>query len=87
MLNDGTSKDKNPEVAMCAHFLEASPQVPPSHAKVEKLVSDKPSFDEECAPNIELEPLPSSLRYEFLGSNSIYPVSYTHLTLPTKRIV
>nr|GMC66606.1 uncharacterized protein LOC109158994 [Ipomoea batatas] len=31
-------------------------------------------FEEEQAPKVELKPLPSSLRYVFLGSNSTYPV-------------
>ncbi|XP_031096950.1 uncharacterized protein LOC116001201 [Ipomoea triloba] len=31
-------------------------------------------FEEEQAPKVELKPLPSSLRYAFLGSNSTYPV-------------
>jgi len=30
MLNDSTTKDENPEIAMCAQYLEASPQVLPS---------------------------------------------------------
>ena len=32
------------------------------------------SIDEECAPEVELKALPSSLRYEFLGPNSTFPV-------------
>ena len=43
--------------------------------KVEALVTDDmPSFDEERAPKVELKPLPSSLRNEFLGPNSTYPM-------------
>ena len=30
MLNDSITKDKNPEVAICTQYLEASPQVPSS---------------------------------------------------------
>jgi len=75
MLNDSTTKDENPKVAMCAQLLEASPPIPPSLAKVEPLkVENKPSSDEEQALEVELKPLPSSLRYEFLGPNSTYPV-------------
>ena len=37
-------------------------------------VEEEPLTDEEQAPKAELEPLPSSLRYEFLGPNSTYPV-------------
>ena len=44
-------------------------------AKAETLVSDaKPSSDEERAPKVELKPLPSSLRNEFLEPNSTYLV-------------
>ena len=32
----------------------------------------EPSFDEKQAPEIKLKHLPSSLRYEFLGPNSMY---------------
>jgi len=53
--------------------LEASPPIPPFLAKVEPLkVENKPSSDEAQAPEVELKPLPSSLRYEFLGPNSKY---------------
>jgi len=75
MLHDGTSKDENFDAAMCAHFLEASPQILPSLARVEDLMSDDKSlFDKERAPKVELKPIPSSLRYKFLGPNSKYPV-------------
>jgi len=59
---------------MFAHFLGASSHVPPPLAKVAKLACDKPSFDEEHAFKAELKPLPSSLRYEFLGPSSTYLV-------------
>jgi len=66
---------KNPEVAVCAQYLEASPQVPPYQAKVKILkIEEEPSSDEEHTPKVELKPLPSSLRYEFLESNSKYPM-------------
>ena len=75
MLNDSTTKDENPKVAMCVQFLEASPQIPPSLAKVEPLkVQEKPSSDEEQALEVKLKPLPSSMRYEFLALNFTYPV-------------
>jgi len=75
LLHDSTIKDENPEIAMCAQYLEASPQVPPCQAKVEILkVEEEPLTDEEQAPKVELKPLPSSLRYEFLGPNSTFPV-------------
>jgi len=37
-------------------------------------IEGETSFDEAQAPKVELKPLPSFLRYEFLGSNSTYPV-------------
>jgi len=75
MLHYSAINDKNSEVAMCAQFLEASPQIPPIVAKVETLVNhEKPSFDEERAPEVELKSLSSSLRYEFLRPNFTYPV-------------
>ena len=62
-MNDGTTNDENPKVAMCAQFLEASPQVPPTFAKVEALLNDNAlSSDEKRALEIELKPLLSSLR-------------------------
>jgi len=75
ILNNRTTKDENPEVAECAQLLEASPPIPFFPAKVESLQDEgKPSFDEAKVPDVELKPLPSSLRYEFLGSKSTYPV-------------
>jgi len=42
---------------------------------MESLVHDKASLiDEEHAPKVELKPLPSSSRYEFLDPNSTYPM-------------
>jgi len=44
--------------------------------KVEILkVEEERLFDEEQARKVELKPLPASLRYEFLGLNSTYPLS------------
>jgi len=55
--------------------LEASPPVTPTFAMIELPIHDEASsIDEECAPEVELKPLPSSLRSEFLGSNSTYPM-------------
>jgi len=75
LFNDSTTEDENLEVAMCAQYLEISPQLPPCQAKVEILkVEEEPSSDVEQAPKLELKPLFSSLRYEFLGPNSTYPM-------------
>ena len=73
VLNDGTSKDENPEVAMSAQVFKASAQAPPTIAKVKELMNDdKDSFDGKQTLEVELKPLPFSLRYEFLSHNSTY---------------
>ena len=41
---------------------------------VEELVEEEPAPLSKEAPKAELKPLPSNLRYEFLGRNSTYPV-------------
>jgi len=75
LLHDSTTEDDSLEVAMCAQYLEASLQVRSCQAKVEILkVEEEPLTNEEQAPKVELKPLPSSLRCEFLGPNSTYPV-------------
>ena len=75
LLNDSFTKDENPEVAMCALFFKASPQVSPILTKVETLMIDvQPSSHEQHAPKVELKPLPPSLRYKFYGLDSTYPV-------------
>jgi len=75
LLNDSTNKEESPEVAMCARYLKASPQVSPFQAKVENFqIEEKPLSDEKQFSKVELKPLPSSLRHEFLGPYSTYPV-------------
>ena len=67
ILNDNTTSNENPKVPICARFLEASPQVPATLVKLEALMmDDKPLSNEACTPKLELEPLTSFLRYEFL---------------------
>jgi len=41
MLNDSTTEDENLELAICAQFLEASPQVSTCHAKAKILKVEK----------------------------------------------
>ena len=53
-----------------ACLLTSEKLLPSSLTKVEDLMSDKPSVDEERASEVGLKPLSSSLRYEFLGPNS-----------------
>jgi len=61
LLHDSTTKDENLEVAMCAQYLEASPQISPCQVKVEILkVEEEPFTNGEQALKIELKPLPSS---------------------------
>ena len=75
VLNDNTTKDNNLEVTMCVQFLEASLQASSSCVKMEALVIDnKPLSNEDHTPKVELKPLPSSVRYEYLGLNSTYPM-------------
>jgi len=75
LLNDGTTRDRNLKVAKCAQFLEASPLVSLTFTMMESLVhNEASSTNEEHAPKVDLKPLPSSLRYEFLGPNSTYLV-------------
>jgi len=86
MLDGGTTKDENLKVAKCAKLLESSPQVLPTLAKVAQLVTDgKPLSNEEHSPKVELKPFPSSLRYEFLNSNSTYPM-IVNASLSTSQI-
>ena len=60
---------------MCAQFLETSPTVSPTFAMIKSLIHDEASSaDEERVPEVKLKSLPFSLRYEFLGPNSIYLV-------------
>ena len=75
MLSNSTSKDENLDVAECAQLLEVSPLIQPSIAKVESLQDEnKPSPNEEKALEVELKPLLSSTRNEFLGPESAYLV-------------
>ena len=63
------------EVVQIAHVLEA------------KLVAQRVSETEIDCVTTNLVPLIPSDREGSLGSTRSGPVSYTHLTLPTKRIV
>ncbi|XP_065636347.1 uncharacterized protein LOC136070386 [Quercus suber] len=55
--------------------LEATPLFPPSmQPKVEDLKSCQPTSPPEEPPKLELKPLPSNLRYAFLGQDSTLPV-------------
>jgi len=53
-------------------LLDGSPHIEDSD--VEVMVEEEVSPLPKEAPKVELKPLPSNLRYEFLGPNSTYPV-------------
>ena len=68
-------KFKDEEVKECERYLEATPLFPPSmQPKVEDLKSCQPTSPLEGPPKLELKPLPSNLRYAFLGQDSTFPV-------------
>ena len=70
-MSNNDDKDK-PEVIECVKFLEALPPI--THLKEkEKLCMTKEAVKEE-PPKLELKPLPSTLKYAFLGGNNSYPV-------------
>ena len=63
-------KFKDEEVKDCERYLEATPLFPPSmQPKVEDLKSCQPTSPPEEPPKLELKPLPSNLRYAFLGQD------------------
>ncbi|XP_039687886.1 uncharacterized protein [Medicago truncatula] len=56
-------------------YEELLNRTPPMEGlSVEELVKEEPALLPKEAPKVELKPLPSNLRYEFLGPNSTYPV-------------
>ena len=64
-------KFKDEDVKECERYLEATPLFPPSmQPKVEDLKSCQPTSPPEESPKLELKPLPSNLRYTFLGQDS-----------------
>ena len=68
-------KFKDEEVKECERYLKATPLFPPSmEPKVEDLKSCQPTSPPKEPPKLELKPLPSNLRYAFLGQDSTFPV-------------
>ena len=68
-------KFKDEEVKECERYLEATLLFPPSmQPKVEDLKSCQPTSPLEGPPKLELKPLPSNLRYAFLGQVSTFLV-------------
>ncbi|XP_020259116.1 uncharacterized protein LOC109835559 [Asparagus officinalis] len=76
LVSDGSINDEDPEVAAYAQSLESTSTAPLRNAKLERLMLEpKGSIcEKDNAPKVELKPLPSSLRHEFLGPDSTYPV-------------
>ena len=68
-------KKNNVDDQFSKRYLEATPPFPPSmEPKVEDLKSCQPASPPEEPPKLELKPLPSNLRYAFLGQDSTFPV-------------
>lgn len=58
-----------------ACFLEAQPYIQPQKANIEELRPENIFITmEKKVPQVELKLLPPLLKYEFLGSNSTYPM-------------
>ncbi|XP_020259787.1 uncharacterized protein LOC109836335 [Asparagus officinalis] len=76
LVSDDSINDEDLEVATYAQSLESTLTAPFRNAKLENLMLEpkNSTCEEDKTPNVELKPLPSSLRYEFLGPNSTYPV-------------
>ncbi|XP_057996598.1 uncharacterized protein LOC131175918 [Hevea brasiliensis] len=78
LVHSRTTKDENPKVEAFAQILEATQEVVGDQVlQVEELkyeVAQPSLLDEKDAPKVDLKPLPSTLRYTFLGPNSTYPV-------------
>ncbi|KAJ9168219.1 hypothetical protein P3X46_019770 [Hevea brasiliensis] len=68
--------DENTEIAACAQQLTTPPPLPLAKASEREDLKEEQTEGklQENAEQVELKPLPSSLRYAFLDSNSKYPV-------------
>ncbi|XP_039128895.1 uncharacterized protein LOC120265028 [Dioscorea cayenensis subsp. rotundata] len=76
LVRNNLNNDEDDEASEYKRLLEVQPYIQPHKAKIEELRSESSLsiLEEEQAPKVELKPLPSILRYEFLGPNSTYPV-------------
>ena len=78
LVHDVSEDDPDKEVVMYEHYLSANLALNKQRlVRYEPLPSTLESLgkiEEQTAPKIELKTLPSSLRYEFLGPNSTYPI-------------
>ena len=64
------------ESEVYAHILDMAPPLAPQHhpRDIQNLEVRPSKDDKKCSPEVELKPLPSHLRYEFLGPNEIFLV-------------
>ena len=70
-------KRSNMEVVACVRMLESTPYASPyRNQRFEPLrkEDDLKPYSQSEAPNLELKPLLSTLRYTFLNSKSHFPV-------------
>jgi len=78
LVHGGSIDDDNHNIAAFAQHLESFPPHPEATIfqleKVQNLEIKPPSLKIEDAPKVDLKPLPSNLRYAFLGPNGTYPV-------------
>ncbi|XP_058005376.1 uncharacterized protein LOC110668858 [Hevea brasiliensis] len=78
LVHSRTTKDENPEVVAFAQILGTTQEVVGDQVlQVEELkheVAQPPLLDKKEAPQVDLKPLPSTLRYAFLRPNSTYLV-------------
>ncbi|XP_058003967.1 uncharacterized protein LOC131180630 [Hevea brasiliensis] len=76
IVHSHTVNDENTEIATCAQYLATHPLLPLAQAfKVEELKEEQTKSNlKKISEQVKLKPLPSTLRYAFLDSNSEYPV-------------
>ncbi|KAJ4701053.1 DNA-directed DNA polymerase [Melia azedarach] len=68
-----STKSENAEIVEYAHYLGAAPPYSLRRQNFEELDRNH-SQPLSSTPNLELKPLPSHLRYAYLGKNSTFPV-------------
>ncbi|RDX68662.1 hypothetical protein CR513_52323, partial [Mucuna pruriens] len=68
------SLDLGYKVEKYVNLIQIAPFLKPRQATIEKLELRMNKWDEKTTPKVELKPLPSTLRYKFLGPNSSNPV-------------
>ncbi|XP_057996489.1 uncharacterized protein LOC110663532 [Hevea brasiliensis] len=76
IIDNHTAKKNNTEIAACAQSLTANPPLLLAQVfAIEELKEEQPKDKlQENTKQVELKPLPSTLRYAFLDSNLEYPV-------------